>query len=412
MMLSCDGAPVTTDELWASMEAAVAMVNDDDPDEGELYDDSSWRHACRDPNVHLCLGSVCPLLEANDDGTYYCPVTCICYGQRSSNDPITAKKVSCVDDNGVSRVGAQTAVRGGGSYGGKKRSNEASASAAEVLANSIDDSSAGHMEVIRAADISAAQKAERRQVSSNLQARPPPATSLAALRNRGCDLEREDADLLQREAETLLDRLTATNQSASNHTVTKHAILSDPSISAKLSRYIRRCQSIGSAVTLDAIHNLVLNGTLAQNASAKRSEAHVKVKRKNQDFMELRRLMANLAVSLWMAAQKTPYALEETRPSETFRPFVAGIYFFTNRGLELDTHSHKLTIIPRVQPIYDALPTARSSQRAAPTHRLHLSAHKGVRTLCRCINSVDIGDRSEFFRDAVRVANQLKEQLQ
>lgn len=511
------GDMLTAESLFAIMEEPT---NRETPSESKPTSVANLSRGCdtsspsqgasslyysRDPSVHVCLGPRCPLIIANDDSTFACSVTGICFGQYTHNDPVTAGVIQTRDENGILR--GSNAPNGSFTGGGRRvvssnRSTNAASTSASCLASVMEDDAQQHQKTIEWAKVLEEEKIKAREAArmerrdsrsvNALSNRPLPPTSLGALVPANCTEEGSASDTtdgtfamddaeclaaptrtytsdelqeLRAEAERTLDRLTSAvpQQSAeelsiarlnslassrsssptcmgsspgtdehsnevsrieeqrvaadgSEHlasisnlpiTAALATVYPDKTTAVRVGKYLRRCQISGSVPSLDDVHNIVLNCEIDKEASKKRMKAHRVAVDKTFNYLSVRTLAATLVVSLWICAQRSPYARTARRAAESFRPFAAGVFFFMNRGLMTGEGSQKRTLIPVCRQIYDALPAARAVHRGTAVHQVHLSAHKGVKTLCRCFSSVPSKHQLTFFADAILAAEAL-----
>ena len=155
--------------------------------------------------------------------------------------------------------------------------------------------------------------------------------------------------------------------------------------------------------TLDAVHNLAI---MAQNvATQERSKASAtKVPKILQP--QMKQLVSELVVSLWVASCKSKYMDEARRGSDSFRPFACGVYYALKRGVALPDGRIVVPSLP--ESFTSALPALRSTAANSLAKTLHSSSHRGLCTLHRCVNATSSDSEAAFlFADAARRASDL-----
>ena len=124
---------------------------------------------------------------------------------------------------------------------------------------------------------------------------------------------------------------------------------------------------------VDEIHNLC-SRTPLQSKLAK-----VRWNNKATITASFRSCVANLIVSLWVAACNSPYMLNSPkRGTDAFRPFVCGILYAMKRGLRLEDGS---VVVPQCSMVASALPVLRGTGGNAAAKTLHSSSHRGICTV-------------------------------
>lgn len=167
---------------------------------------------------------------------------------------------------------------------------------------------------------------------------------------------------------------------------------------AAIKRYVKQCVADSVSPCMDEIHNLCI---LAQTIAKKARESEVGVNdRATIRTSVFRSCVANLIVSLWVAACGTPYMLNSPkRGTDAFRPFCCGVLYAMKRGLRL---SDGCVIIPQCNMIAAALPVLRGTGGNAAAKTLHSSSHRGICTLSRCISSLPLSEQREHFLAAIK----------
>lgn len=356
-----------------------------------------------DPAVHACIGMRCPFIETNRDQTYVCSVTGICWSQQSFNDPFTAGIVSTIDDNGVQTGGVDSR-----STSRRRRDPRLASEQAMIAAHAIERAerieaatAAAHdvALVTASSDAVALQTPSSRVETSPAIASKEHTTAIPQRCRLRHALNAEKIAALRRDAQDMLDKLTSPRQP----TMKRLAVPPPPgtstpaAIEGALRAYIRRCQIAGRMPLLDDLHNIELNMRYAVGAAKAHSDT---------SHGRLRGLGATLVVALWTCVLRSPYMEHTKRTAGNFRPFAAGVFFSMRRGVALAAGAPAL--VPRCGALADALPAVRAAYRGTPTHAVHLSHHRGVRTLLRCIASVPADQTANFFADALRAARALE----
>lgn len=356
-----DETQPTLEDMWDEMELARACSNPTEDTEIQ-----SLEKLTNDPAIHRCDGD-CNFMILNSESTYTCSITGICYGQFTNNDPITAGVVQSMDENNICR--GWTANRS------TSFSNPVNASKnAMMISESLDCTP----------ESSSFRVPKRRRVSSK-------DNKLHRIDFLSDDQKR----VLHGEAEVILDRLMCGKDSTS--CVAPTAMLPIP-VDVCMRAYIRRCQIGGTVPSINEIHNIELNNRKDRLANRTKDVAHRKAVHGSQDYIRVRELAATLAVTLWCGALRTPHMRRTRRTVDNFRPYAAGVFFSMRRGLLL----HDGTIlIPRCAQLADALPDIRVAPRGTAAHATHISAHKGVSTLQRCLKSITPGELRHMFIDAI-----------
>lgn len=402
-----------------------------------------------DPNVHVCVGLRCPFIEMNCDRTYVCSVVGICWAQQGINDPFTAGIISSLDENGVRTCGVDPR-----SASRRRRDPRLASEQAMIVAHDLEraEQAEAKAEAVRANAIMSTAKDH--DALALVMATPPPrsealggpggsgalalahtpeARSTAPRRRR--PLNTDQLAALRRDAQDTLDKLTsprmrpvsakakaATGASGPPATSTSHpppapplpspAIDARASLEEELRAHVRRCQIAGRVPLLDDLHNIELNARHAVNAARQSASGRASATQRGATHGQLRTLGATLVVALWGCVLRSPYMAHAKRASDNFRPFAAGVFFSMRRGVALgDGGDTALMLVPRCGALADALPVVRAAHRGTPTHAVHLSHHRGVRTLLKCIASVPTDEAVDFFSDALRVARTLEEAM-
>lgn len=168
-----------------------------------------------------------------------------------------------------------------------------------------------------------------------------------------------------------------------------------------VAKYIKNCTTSNTAPSMNDIHNLSLMArTLSTNARKRQSEAGLASNIRTARF---RSTCSSLIVSLWKAACSTPYMANARRGTDAYRPFICGVLYAFKRGVWLENGT---TLIPKCEPLADALPVLRGTGGNAIAKTLHSSSHRGLCTLSRCIASVPKKDQARVFQDVAQVALQ------
>jgi len=171
--------------------------------------------------------------------------------------------------------------------------------------------------------------------------------------------------------------------------------------------YVEWCHSHGEDVDLEKVHGMLRQHDATMLMKKRRNLMQHEYAKHTHWYRSLREHISRLAVCLWKCAVTSPYMSTEKRASDNFRPFVAGVFFSIKRGVKL---KNGVVIIPRCLAIASALPQTRVTSRHSIKHQLHLSAHRGVCTLHKCIRSVCGDDEpTVFFGDAIHLARVLYE---
>jgi len=265
---------------------------------------------------------------------------------------------------------------------------------------------------------------------------------------------------LRRAAQETLDRLTTGRRaselkrgkgtSETPRPAGAFASWSRPSVEEAMRAYVRRCIASGQIPVLDDLHNIELNVRLETDETHRRAKAHRIASEREREYVHLRDLAASLVVTLWLCALRSPQpdvvrdassggawngewngdwrsgpflrppadasgdgtlvvspgaTASPRRSADGFAAYAAGVYFGMRRGVALPCGA---MLVPRCPQLADALPEERGgAHRGTPTHAAHLSAHRGVCALHRCISSVPSGQARDFFGDAIRAAQRL-----
>ena len=404
-----------------------------------------------DPAIHLCLGMQCPHLRLNDDHTSVCQITGVCHAQRTCNDPITAGIVRGIDENGV-RTGKDQPVRW-------RRHDPASARrAAMSMAHYLDQQDRIQLrskemvmedcppeeDSIDPADgadpanpgdspdsphsphsphsshssnsSDSANSANGAVEEAKLRRRRRPTDGDAPDRVR--ELGADALATLRRESEDILDKLTlpakhlphSRGERLAKARKTAHACAAAslpsviPPVADATRAYLRRCQISGSIPALDELHNIELNGRIEHAVHQRRSLAHAGALLRSERYVALRALAASLVVALWKATLRTPYMRKQRRAADSFKSFAAGVCLSMRRGVTREG----VELVPSCEALAHALPAVRAAHRGTATHEVHLSAHKGVSCMHKCIASVRAEDVAEVFADAARASEALR----
>ena len=388
-----------------------------------------------DPAVHTCVGMRCPFIEMNRDRTYVCGVTGICWSQQGINDPFTAGIISAIDDNGVRTCGVDPR-----SASRRRRDPRLASEQAMIVAHDLERSEAAEAaaELARASALvpmaggpdAGALMAPAVALALALQT-PSPRSGPVALthtpegrpaaaprRRRAPDIEQLAA--LRRDAQDTLDKLTlpkarpATSSTAPAASAASAASAAPPppvagaraALEEALRAHVRRCQIAGRIPLLDDLHNIELNARCTVDVARRGASGRASAAQRAANHGQLRGLGATLVVALWNCVLRSPYMEHAKRASDNFRPFAAGVFFSMRRGVALADGAPLL--VPRCGALADALPVVRAAHRGTPTHAVHLSHHRGVRTLLKCIASVPAEQAVDFFADALRAARALE----
>jgi hypothetical protein len=396
-------SPMTVDEMFVAMEtmrttgyAPDGDAVDDDDAARDARSEREFRAASllsTDPRVHRCAPH-CPYVEINRDHTHICSISGVCLGQRAYNDPLTAGIVRGLDENGVRTCGGPQ-PRGGF----RRRDPQRASEQAMLIAQRIEE--------LDAAGPTAAPDAtdDARPTDARPKADRPPVK-----RRRRRELEGDQLAELRRDARDTLDKLTSpkTRGSTDARAPTRPAPVvrsADDALDVELRMYVRRCQIAGSVPLLDDLSNIELNQRRERRVAWQRDVAHRKAAHQTGDYVRLRELAAALVVALWRCALRSAYMQQAKRASDNFRPYAAGVYFSMRRGVRL---ADGTTLVPRCAKLTDALPEVRAAHRGTATHTVHLSAHRGVSTLQKCVASVPTDHATAFFAEAIRAAAALE----
>lgn len=181
--------------------------------------------------------------------------------------------------------------------------------------------------------------------------------------------------------------------------------LCDPHVifTAALKKYVKECLANGRQVQLDTVHNLCIQ---AHNV-AKDQQKKLAVAEGRDAILarvNVRQLVAALAVALWTAACATPYMASSRRGADSFRPFVCGLLYALKRGVELPDGT---PVVPLLPLLAEALPALRATAARSQAKALHASSHRGLCTLHRCISSCNPDQAAALFSDAARLTTQL-----
>lgn len=420
-------------------DALFAIMDDQFAPERNVLHERDPRVFSTDPSIHVCSGMQCPHLCLSGDHTFVCQVTGACYGQRTCNDPFTAGIVSGVDENGI-RMGKgqsgrwhrhdpaaarRAAISMAGILDHEEARQRSNAEATPEAGEATLEATMGEA-TPEAAEAPVAKASRRRHRSDETSIGPPRELGLEALAG------------LRREAEEILDKLTlpakhlpnsreerlakvrkiasppqSAPASPNNGPIASDAVsddsgaeMSPTKVIADTTRgYLRRCQISGSIPTLDELHNIELNARLERADAQQRSDAHIGALRRSERYVRLRALSASLVVSLWQATLRSPYMCSQRRATDSFRSYAAGVFLSMRRGVSCAG----MQLVPVCTELSYALPAVRAAHRGTATHEVHLSAHKGVSCMQKCIASVRGTEPRVFFSDAIRASEALRD---
>ena len=195
----------------------------------------------------------------------------------------------------------------------------------------------------------------------------------------------------------------------------------DDSVSSGIRAYLHHCQVHRITPTFDHVHNITINMRTrqvhrriqSQEIKQFQSEARSQLPSTKAVRMwspnRIRQLTGRLVIELWRCSLNTPFIASNKRPSDTFKPFAAGVLFTMRGGITIG-NGHVL--VPHSKSIERTLRLTDTVRRGTPAHRVHLQAHKGVNTLQSCINSI-VGEEQKLacYATAIEVATELQRQL-
>ena len=129
------------------------------------------------------------------------------------------------------------------------------------------------------------------------------------------------------------------------------------------------------------------------SSSSSSSSKAVAQRRRGPGFSgQVRRLIADLIVSLWRATCATPHMRDNKRGSDSFRPFAAGILYSFKRGIYLNDGT---CVVPALDALAVHLPALRSPQSTSAAKQLQSSSHRGICSFHRSITSIELMEPQE-----------------
>jgi len=389
-------------DLWKQAEIAFAL-REEEQNEGSM--ELALQHAASDDiEVHLCPGPSCVHCEPTKEGLV-CRVSGLAWPRFATHDAIAAGHVLSHDDNGVPSSEQEDLRR-------KYVSRARDAYQASQLAYACANSNICHNDDEFIA-YGIKQELSHWRHASNIKRRAPSQSRRCRTSKR--DITRINLNALVAEAMIMFDRLVKYDgikyeqrsaQGRSRLTCPGDTNREFSTNGKDIRYYVEMCQANGEEVNLDKLH-----GMLRQHDADKLMDGRRNVMRNEHDkytawYRSVREHASKLAVCLWKCAVNSPYMKNGRRTSDNFRPFIAGIFFSTRRGVKLE---NDMVLIPRCLTIASALPRTRVTTQPSDTHHIHMSSHKGVCTLQKSIRSVSATDRDAFFADAIQIARVLYE---
>jgi len=347
--------------------------------------DLDARSRSSDPALHVCFGASCPFAVTDEHSTISCRITGLCLGQVTKNDPLTAGIVQHADENGVRTCGAPSVAR-------VQRMNPLVASRRAMLISKqiereLTDEQFSRDPVVTQHMFSSDRKrgaAEQQGVDAPLT--PPPKRPFD-----GCvdqrELTGEQLRVLRRSAYEVLRCLTSHGVSTKST-----GVASEELARQLMESHVKKTQIAGVSPSFDVMHNMCLRAVLASQAFGETNSVKM---------LPVLETAAAFAVGLWRCLLRTPHMAYVRRASDNFKAYASGVAFSMIRGVVLGSGR---SLIPRCDILAQALPNARAAHRGTDAHQVHLSAHKGVSLLQKCLSSVEPEHVHEVFADALLAA--------
>jgi hypothetical protein len=410
------------------VEAQIMQNDDEDFDGGacsmdDIFDmmrqarerqsqEIAWATS-EDRSTHVCMGSSCPFAESNSDGDIVCRISGAVLSRCIVDNPFDRMTAHNCDDDGVS-------YRRKGDKSIHRRIDNAAASraahrCAETLKDEVGEASSERSLLWGSSTIAAAAVVPNsvQKPNSSKYAKMTPIRKCRQQLPRKITL----AQVMHQQAIEVIESLTSNMRrkqtlksicvpatSASSIRPCQDCSETDVFL-ATATKYVRRCRLDGRPIRLNEIHNIELNVKLAMQLHAKQSNAHKSAVEKTKNYIRLRDLAAQLSVTLWVCLIHNSNSKTRRKPGDGFRPFAAGVFFSFRRGFTLKDGT---VLIPKCDALAQALPIVRSEHTDRKSHANHLSAHRGVRTLHRCICNMSDGEAQTVFGPAIKAAKSMR----
>lgn len=393
------------EDIWKEANLAFALKEQEECDLSPVLPDELA--TSQDPALHKCPGPACTHCEPTIDGLVCC-LSGIAWPRFAIHDAIAAGHVHSHDENGVA-CSAQEEMRR--KYISRtrnmQRASEMAFSGAASSTNAKDDD----------AFIAYGMKQEQsnRTRILELKSRRINASHFRRCRTSKRDITRVNSDALVSEAMRMFDRLMKSDDAKgvdqAGRIAKRQLRCSDPNCTPipdgdDIRYYVELCQANSEKVNLDRLHEMLQKHDTTKLMNSRRQLIQEEYTQHTHWYRSVKEYASKLAVCLWKCAVLSPYMQKGQRTSDNFRPFVAGVFFSTRRGVKL---ADGTVLIPRCLAIASALPRSKGDPDQMRTHQIHLSAHKGVCTLHKSIRSVDNAEVGRFYSDAIELARVLYE---
>ena len=212
------------------------------------------------------------------------------------------------------------------------------------------------------------------------------------------------------DAQTILNKLVNYHQQPNHKQAstasgsTNASVCLDPAVvfNAALKKYCQACCTTRTQPTLSEIHDIEL--AVCEMVKEKKRRDRNKNDVALLLRVRMRSQVTSLAVALWVASCETPYMSTHRRGSDSFRPFVAGVFYGLKRGVSLTDGT---VVLPACPTLASSLPTLRATAANSAAKALHASSHRGLCTLHRSISSCTHADAADLYELCARQAQVL-----
>ena len=431
---------VDIEAIWSLAYEARLQTNDDENscnDTGEAIRcgdaecerertciDSAAAHASvvqlADGDWHVCLGRLCPHTVLNLDRHLVCELSGTIVGSEKVLETTpgwTGRSVSSAnpDDNACIASGAWKRRRDLFSASAAAWSSAREMSCDDVVQANVSHESSDRCQRRRGAPCVGEDDSNERS-----RRRTKPVC-------RSVDT-REATEKLAEEAMIVIERLFSTT---SARTSSREAVptpcapaqpldprLQNPQfvLALALRQYVANAVENGGPLDMLTLHDTCVHAhdfVRARKADQQRAgarDAPVASVSKPVGFSgRVRRLLANMVVSLWRALSHTPHMQCEKRTHDSFRPFVSGVVYALKRGVYI----RDVCVVPKLTVLADMLPKLRTPNASLHARHAHSLSHRGLSSMHRAVASIDTLPESkiEEVRCALSVAAQAAECL-
>ena len=393
---------------WSLMEEAmeeerrICGVCDEQPDTAVVV-------YLPDGDIHVCKGPRCPHLELNEEKTYVCGLSGICFGALSVRDDFSTGRQagsSNPDDHAGEPVGGQWKP---------KKDMHAMSNAAYTASESLKDCET-EIAVSPALKKDAAPKTPVKRGARCVDEPVDEEQAAKRVRHaRRAGESREKFRSMIEDAESILCKLVNFDRrpdpkSCKDKPTAKrdvHLLDKDFLFQAAIKKYSKECLASGTTPTLDAIHNIAL--AAANIAAEEKRKAALEEGRQSLILkVRMREQITTLACSLWTASCETPYMEDARRGADSFRPFICGVFYALKRGVTLPDGT---VVVPACPQLAAALPALRATAQNSQAKALHASSHRGLCTLHRSISSCSAEQVTTIYETCARLARTLSQDV-